>query len=177
MRWLQPLLGIYLPPTPAFCPPSCLKRLYFPKCTPWHPNQGLSWPRASAQLRHLSPERRFYMIVIQTRHPTPGLLKHDGMFYIGHNAINYFFDGSLFVMLINAGVPPPSLLHGGWNAFTISRRRTEAVVGVTVPYCVDGLHTQALLSRCTFHPQQRSVSFKKWLKAGGTCKCYLKWNN
>lgn len=54
--------------------------------------------------------RIFFMIMIKTlRRPRPpAFLRHDGMFSIGHSAINYFFDGKLFVMIIKAGVPPPS---------------------------------------------------------------------
>lgn len=91
-------------------PRSTSLRLYFPKPSTWHQNWSFSWPGSPAV-------RCFFLIEITTRHPTAGLLRHDGMFYIGHNAINYFFDGSLFVMLINAGVPPPSLLHADENAF------------------------------------------------------------
>ncbi len=78
-------------------------------------NQSFSWPCTSTDVCHLNLGRSFFMIMIKTQHPTPGLLRHDGMFYIGHNAINYFFDGSLFVMIIHAGVPPPSLMHAGWK--------------------------------------------------------------
>lgn len=73
-----------------------------------------SWPCTSPELCHPDPGRRFYFM-IKPNTPTVCRLRHDGMFYIGHNAINYFFDGSLFVMIIHAGVPPPSLMHAGWK--------------------------------------------------------------
>jgi len=37
-----------------------------------------------------------FTIATKTPRPSPGRLRHKGMFYIGHNAINCFFDGSLF---------------------------------------------------------------------------------
>lgn len=97
---------------------------------------------------HLYLRRTFFMIMIKTHHP--GLLRHGGMFYIGHNAINYFFDGSLFVMIINAGVPPPSLMHTPLQSQDTDVW-TKVVVNKKLFYCANCLHLQAYLSRCTFH--------------------------
>lgn len=99
----------------------------------------------------------FLMIMIKTQPPPPSLLRHDGMFYIGHSAINYFFDGSLFVMIINAGVPPPNLMLTGWkrlyNHHTLMFEPRQVLMWsfFLKIYCANCLHLQAHLSRCTFH--------------------------
>lgn len=59
------------------------------------------------------------------------------MFYIGHNAINYFFDGSLFVMLINAGVPPPRLTHAGWKRRTGAGALLRGPAAAAAPFIRD----------------------------------------
>lgn len=111
------------------------------------PESELHLTQYTSRSHHLNLGRTFFIIMIKSQHPTPGLLRHGGMFYIGHNAINYFFDGSLFVMIINAGVPPPSLMRTPLQSQdTDVWTKAEAFF-----YCANCLHLQAYLSRCTFH--------------------------
>lgn len=119
----------------------------------------------------------FLMIMIKTQPPTPSLLRHDGMFYIGHSAINYFFDGSLFVMIINAGVPPPNLMLTGWkrlyNHHTLMFEPRQVLIWsfffkyiVQIAFIYRLTSAAAPFTECTFicfvfFPAQLFVSFKK----------------